>query len=758
MGSRLRNGVVAILVAVAGSAACGKADPEEHLRRGNEYVEQSRLDEAVLEYRSALAVAPGRGDIRLKLGDLYMRQTKLGEALGEYVRAADIRTTDVLAQIKAGSLLLLARRFEDAKARAEKAIAADPKNADAQILLGNAMAGLKDMDGALAEYQEALTLNPAQGSAYTNIGAIQFARGQKTEAEAAFRKAIEVAPTSVQARLALVNFLWASNRAPEAEQVLKDTLAQEPANISANRALGLFYLAAGRAKEAEPHFQAIAKAANTPAATLALADYYAIQKRFDEASNILRDLASKDETYAAATTRLAAIDVANGSRAEALNKLRAILEKKPKEMSARLMTARLLLIDGKRDEALIEATRIVTDEPDSPASADAYGLIGNIQFSLDRREESIRAFEEVLKRQSQPLAAQLALAGLNLATMSLEAAKTHAQQALVIQPKNPAARALLVRIYLAQNDLPRANAEIATLQKEFPNAPAVLLLVAAQQMAAKKPEAARATYTKAAQLSPNDLEPMIGLVQIDLAAGRVKDAVSRIEAGLKAPKPSPNFLMLAGQTYAAAGDFAKAEEQLKRAIEADPARLAAYGFLGGLYVRQKRLDDAIAQYRAVTERNPKSVPGQTMLAMLFEAQQRIPDAEKQYQKVLAIDANAAVAANNLAWIYVASDRNLPEALQLAQTAQQKLPDQPQINDTLGWIYYKQKQATRAIRHLEMSIEKDATDPSVHYHLGMAYALAGETGKARTSLQRALSMKPDFDGAAEARKTLADLGK
>ena len=83
---------------------------------------------------------------------------------------------------------------------------------------------------------------------------------------------------------------------------------------------------------------------------------------------------------------------------------------------------------------------------------------------------------------------------------------------------------------------------------------------------------------------------------------------------------------------------------------------------------------------------------------------------------------------------------------------------PQVNDTLGWIYYKQKRSENAIRHLELSIEKDATDPSVHYHLGMAYAQAGVIDKARKSLQKALSISPKFDGADEARKTLADLGK
>ena len=76
------------------------------------------------------------------------------------------------------------------------------------------------------------------------------------------------------------------------------------------------------------------------------------------------------------------------------------------------------------------------------------------------------------------------------------------------------------------------------------------------------------------------------------------------------------------------------------------------------------------------KRDPKSVGASTMIGMLLEAQGKKAEAEKAYEQVLAIDSRAPVAANNLAWIYVASNRNLDQALQLAQTAHQTLPEEP----------------------------------------------------------------------------------
>ena len=623
-------------------------------------------------------------------------------------------------------------------------------------MLGNALAGLKDLDGAVLEYQQALALDPGQDSAYANIGAIQFSQGKKAEAEATFRKAVDAAPKSVMAHMALANFLWSTGRAAEAETTLKAALALDPDNISANRALGSFYISSNRAPEAEPYFQAIARAANTAEAKISLADYYTVVKRYDDARKILQEVAQKDSDYAVATIRLAGVDAAQGDRANAQAKLRDVVLKYPKDMTARVLIARLQLIDGKREEALAQATSIVTEEPTSKEAATAYAIIGGIQSSLDRTDDAIKAYEEVLKREPSAVAASIALAGLHLAKGAPDKAQTYADQALAQVPKNPLARVMMVRVDLAKGNQSKAKDELAALQKDFPNAPAVLNLVAAQQLSEKKLDAARATYLKVTKIAPNDLEALTGLVRIDVATGKAKEAVGRVEAGLKTGKPTGNFLMVAAQTYAASGDYAKAEDLLKQAIDLEPARLQAYGMLGALYIRQNRLDDAKDKFRQVIERNPKSVSANTMLGMLLEVQKKQAEAEAQYKKTLGVDPRAAVAANNLAWIYVSSNRNLDEALQLAQTAYQSLPDEPHVNDTLGWIYVKKNMGSTAVRHLELSIQKDQTDPSVFYHLGVAYTLVGETEKARKSLTQSLAMKQDFDGAADAKKLLSDI--
>ena len=82
----------------------------------------SQVDEAIIEYRSALEVDQKRGDIWTKLGDAYVEKRDGGNAYRAYIRAADVLPDDAAAQIRAGNFLLMAGQFEDAKTRANNVL------------------------------------------------------------------------------------------------------------------------------------------------------------------------------------------------------------------------------------------------------------------------------------------------------------------------------------------------------------------------------------------------------------------------------------------------------------------------------------------------------------------------------------------------------------------------------------------------------------------------------------------------------------
>jgi Flp pilus assembly protein TadD len=115
-----------------------------------------------------------------------------------------------------------------------------------------------------------------------------------------------------------------------------------------------------------------------------------------------------------------------------------------------------------------------------------------------------------------------------------------------------------------------------------------------------------------------------------------------------------------------------------------------------------------------------------------------------------------VAANNLAYLYAMAGDNLDVALNLAQSAKASAPDDADIDDTLGWIYYKRGLPALAVEPLRRSVAKDPKNALFHFHLGMVYVKAGDAGNARSMLQRAVSLGLESQDAAEAQRALATL--
>ncbi len=137
-------------------------------------------------------------------------------------------------------------------------------------------------------------------------------------------------------------------------------------------------------------------------------------------------------------------------------------------------------------------------------------------------------------------------------------------------------------------------------------------------------------------------------------------------------------------------------------------------------------------------------------------QNKQSEAQARYEKVVLMDPRAAVAANNLAWIYAESGNNLDEALKLAQTARLQLPSSPEVSDTLGWVYYKKGLPSLAVPIFRESVDKSPKNAVYRYHLGLAYAKSGHLEDARKALEQALALDPKFNGSADAQSVLAGL--
>ena len=161
---------------------------------------------------------------------------------------------------------------------------------------------------------------------------------------------------------------------------------------------------------------------------------------------------------------------------------------------------------------------------------------------------------------------------------------------------------------------------------------------------------------------------------------------------------------------------------------------------------------------AILEKDPNQATPHMMLGTIYEMQQGYDLAENHYRQALKINPEFAAAANNLAYILADKDKDIQEALGLAQMAKERLPDSPFVMDTLGWVYYKKGLYDLALVEVADSLAKSPDNPTVIYHLGMIYYKKEEPEKARTELEKALRLNANFPEADEARKLLAEMNE
>jgi tetratricopeptide (TPR) repeat protein len=755
MGCRTRA-LWCVAVFTLASFACG-GDVEQvkrdYVERGDRYIAEKNVDAAIIEYRNAVQRDPKFGEAYGKLASAYASRGDGVDALRAAVTAADLLPDSVEAQTVAGELLLLAGRFADAKGRAQRALARDANFTRARVLLGNSIAGLKDIDSAIKEFEEAIRLDPDQSGVYTGLAALKASQGDLQAAEQIFKQAIETDPKAVPPRLALAQFYWSTNRLADSEQMLKTTLESAPADPMANLALAVFYQAAGRAEEAEPYLRAAVKADPNPRLKIATADYYIAHRRAHDAKPLLAPLAQDRRFGALAILRLAGIAQAEGQPEEALQILENRLTVEPKNALVLAAKSDVLRMQRRLDEAVTVADAAIAA---SPTSAQAHFVRGRILAEQGQREQAERAFNDVLRLNPRASAARVELARLQVST-DVDEAVAQAQQASKEDPQRGAARLVLARALIQKREYAEAEKVLDELMKAGPNIAGVHVELGGLYALRKDMTRAREAFERALALEPSSVDAIEGLVAIEFATGRRAEGLARIEHALAAASDDSRLLIVAAKAYASANNLASAERMLLKAIDKNPSALTAYATLGQVYLSQKKLGSARAQFAKVAASQERPITAYTVIGIIDLMENRVADAQQAFERVIKMDPRSAVAANNLAWIYAEHGGSVDMALQLALVAEAGLPNDTEVHDTLGWIYYRKGMMPEAVSSLRRSLELEPQNATAAYHLALALEKTGDRGEARRLMTHYLSLDSTSERSVDIRRRLQQLG-
>jgi tetratricopeptide (TPR) repeat protein len=398
---------------------------------------------------------------------------------------------------------------------------------------------------------------------------------------------------------------------------------------------------------------------------------------------------------------------------------------------------------GNADAAVIEYRNAVQQDA---RFGEAYQKLAAAYGSRGDSANAMRAAVTAADLLPEAKEAQIEAGRLLLLAGELDEARMRAEGVLKTDSENVAARAL------------RENAIAALKQQDLPLGPAARQAQEGSRLLGKNDSAgALAAFNRAIALDPFHVEALAGLTTIDFKARRSADALARLDGLLDRAPKNAGLLLIAAGAYSSARDLSRAETLLVRAIDADPGLLAAYAMLGRVYLAQDRLDAARTQFEKLAKEQDRPVGALTLLGVINQMQNRIPDAQQAFERALKADPRAAVAANNLAWIYAENGGSLDAALRLAEMANTALPNQAEVSDTLGWVYFKKGQLPAAIRALEHGLNLDPSNATTLYHLALAHEKSGNQIEARRLLERYLTLDPQSDRGVDVRRRLKVLG-
>lgn len=287
---------------------------------------------------------------------IALAEDRYEEAVAEYRLAVAADPDNATARSELGMLLAAGGDLEGSRAELQAARELEPGNPAHLESLARVLEAASSGEEALGLFREAVDLEPARAAGHLQLAAALARAGRATEAQASFDRALELDPAGARARLGRAEVLLELGQPEAAVEDLEAALRAEPANARASLRLGEALQTLRRPAAARAAFEAALAGTLQPheraaallgAANLGLAggDLEGAIARYREVLEIAPGLVQAQINLAGALAKA-------GRTEEAIRRYDELLADQPDHALARTYRAELLLDGGRVEEAL----------------------------------------------------------------------------------------------------------------------------------------------------------------------------------------------------------------------------------------------------------------------------------------------------------------------------------------------------------------------------------------------------------------------
>jgi len=215
---------------------------------------------------------------------------------------------------------------------------------------------------------------------------------------------------------------------------------------------------------------------------------------------------------------------------------------------------------------------------------------------------------------------------------------------------------------------------------------------------------------------------------------RTKGSLPYREPRVLSPEEKAVYLNEQAVEQVLKGGRSRGIEMLIEAHKLDPNNSTVLYNLGGLYLSQGQVGEAVKTLQDAVRLEPNDPAVLNRLAESYIAASKIPRAIECYERILTLDPDFYQALFRLGTLY-SLEENWERAEELLRKASESDPSDYRALSHLGTVLVMQKKFPEAISLLEKA-QKGQPSPENDIALGMAYQGVGNQEKAAEHMKRA----------------------
>jgi tetratricopeptide (TPR) repeat protein len=154
-----------------------------HELRGEALEAAGKTDEAIEEYRRALAIKPELQTVHFSIGNIYWRGGRMDEALIELGEELKVNPSDPNSHYESGDILLSQNKLEDAEKHFLQALKFSPELTEAHLAMERIASARGDSATAILHLKKSVELAPESSAPHYRLWLLYRKLGRSAEAQ-----------------------------------------------------------------------------------------------------------------------------------------------------------------------------------------------------------------------------------------------------------------------------------------------------------------------------------------------------------------------------------------------------------------------------------------------------------------------------------------------------------------------------------------------------------------------------------------------